>query len=261
MIALTWRHWGVRSSSLIATWLGIVCVSANVVWLMATTQPPTPTPATPLSHAGSSVASRTPYTVRVGGSTRRSSGYTSATEDSMTMALRSDGAFVTQFEHISAPTVLQRTIEFPNGVTDVVDDIRERHMSTLIRPGSSLRARMDPAQNCIVNDRGEPVFPGRIIGRESIVGHDTVMVQSGNATWWLAPDLGCAQLETSRPSAEGAIIEQIANLVIPGEPDGALFYVPGRYNEVPPSVFFELDKNAPETLKRDGAYYSRRPPK
>jgi hypothetical protein len=244
---------------LASLWLVIGGLATNAVWLIAFTQSPTPTPA--LSHRGTPVAARTPYTVILQESTPGPSGDVSP-QGSMTFALRGDGGFVVRYEHLGTPAVIQRTIEFSNGVTVVVDDIREHRTSTLTRMGTSARARMDSARDCIKNDVGEPVFSGQIVAAHEVVaGYDTVKITSSNSTFWLARQLGCAQVKSRAQLSDGVINEQVAILTAAGEPDNALFYVPARYSEVPPSVFYKLDPNVVKTQKLDRSYYARRPPK
>ncbi|HZB26406.1 MAG TPA: hypothetical protein VE379_09760, partial [Vicinamibacterales bacterium] len=132
--------------------------AAHALWLMAAAQSGAPTP-TKLSTGGTPVAARTPYTVVLQESTHGPSG--DVAQSTMTMALRSDGAFLVQFEHSVGP-VHQRTIELPTGGTVVVDDVRHRQTSRSTRSGISFRARMDPARGCVENDIGEIVFPGQV---------------------------------------------------------------------------------------------------
>jgi hypothetical protein len=245
---------------LVAVWLGIGGLAVNAVWLTAFTQTSTPGKTT-LSRTGAPIATSTPYTVVLQESTREPSGKMSL-EGSLTLALREDGAFVTRYEHWSGPAVIQRTIELQNGVTVVVDDIRERRMSTRTRVGTSVRARMDSVRDCIKNDVGELVFPGQLIADRSLVlGYETVRVTSGPSTFWFARQLGCAQVKSSTQLADGVVNEKLAILVVPGEPDSGLFYLPERYTEVPPSSFYELDPNDRDAQQRDRSYYERQPPR
>jgi hypothetical protein len=242
-----------------ALWLVIAALAANAVWLTAFAQPQGPTPEA-LSRAGAPVAARTPYTVVLQESTRGPSGDVSL-QGTMTIALRRDGAFVVRYEHLGTPAaVIQRTIELPTGVTIVVDDVRERRTSTRTRVGMSSRARMDPTQSCIKNDSGELVFPGQIVSdRDLVAGYDTVKIKSGDSTFWFARQMGCANVKSSTRLSEVVLNEKVATLIAPGDPDGALFYVPDRYTEVPPSVFHQLDPNSHEAHTLDRSYFERRP--
>ncbi len=249
----------VRAVILRASWVMILAVVANVAWLRASAQRPTPTPEKS-SSSGAPVAARTPYTVVLQESTRGSSGDVTL-QSTMTMALRSDGAFLMQIEHFRGSPVIQRTIELPTGATVVVDDVRERRTSRWTRQGTSLRARMDSSRGCIKNDIDESVFPGEIVGdADLIAGYDTVKVQSRGSTFWFARQLGCANVKSIMLMPGGGTNEKVATLITPGEPDSALFSVPDRYEEVPPSVFFEMEPNSATARELDRVYFQRRPP-
>jgi hypothetical protein len=251
----------IGAAFLLSLWLVIAALAANTVWVTISAQPEGPAPQQSLSDAGAPVAARAPYTVILQESTQGPDGVVSP-QGTMTLALRSDGAYLVQYEHLGTPFVLLRTIELPTGETVVADDIRERRTTTKIRPGSSQRARMDPRQGCIKNDIGEPVFPGKVVGnRDRVAGYDTVRVLAGTSTLWFSRQLGCAQVKASTPMPTGGVNEKIPTWIYAGEPDAALFYVPDRYQEVPPSVFQQLNPNSREAHAADRFYFQRRPGK
>lgn len=239
-------------------WIAIACLTASALWRTASAQTAPPPRAMGLSQKGAPVAAATPYTVVLQESERRPSGE-AAPQSVMTIALRADGAFVRQFEYHNSLVVIQRSVELPDGVNVVLDDVRERRTAMVTKPGTSVRARMNPAQGCLRNDAAELVFSGEIVGRERIDVYDTVKVQMGSSTSWFAPELGCAELKSVTLLSEGVVNEKIATLIVAGEPDSALFAIPDRYSEVPPSVFYELNPDAKETRAIDRSYYSRRP--
>lgn len=247
----------IRSVVLLGLWLMTAALAANA-WLSAFVQPSTSMQK--LSERGTLVAASTPYTIVLQETTRGPS-EAMTSQGKMTIALRRNGAIVIQYEHLGTPAVIQRTIELPNGVTLVVDDIRERRTSALNRLSASARARMDPSRQCVKNDLGEVVLAGQIISEHDVVaGYDAIRVQSGNSVHWFARQLGCAQIKTSTALSGGTVNEKTPILIAPGEPDTALFYVPERYIEVQPSVFHNLDPSSREAFRLDRFYFERRPP-
>ena len=117
---------------------------------------------------------------------------------------------------------------------------------------------MDPTRGCIHNDLGELVFPGQIASdSDSIAGYETIKVTSDHSTVWFAPQLGCATVKSITRHG-GGTNEKVATRIIPGEPDGALFAVMG-YQEVRPSVFFEMDPDSDAARKMDAVYFRNRP--
>ena len=64
---------------------------------------------------------------------------------------------------------------------------------------------------------------GTVVGRETILGHDTVAVQrtidAGRGTFWLAPDLGCHALRVviEDPVSNRRFVEKRALRINPGE--------------------------------------------
>jgi hypothetical protein len=236
--------------------LVILALSVGTMWLTVSAQRGTPAPER-LSSAGSPVAARNPYTVVLEESTHGPSADVS--QGTMTIALRGDGAVALRFEHFVGTAVIQRTLELPDGVTVVLDDVRERRTTRHTRSGLSFRARMDPTRGCVHNDWGELVFPGQIVSDpDFIAGYETIKVTSDHSTVWFPPQLGCATVKSITRQGGGGTNEKVATRIVPGEPDGALFAVMG-YQEVRPSVFFEMDPDSDAARKMDAVYFRNRP--
>lgn len=250
----------VRSMILVALWVAVTGLGANVVWLAAFAQQAV-IPQVALSSRGEPVAASKPYTVVLQESTRDPSGEV-RTEGTLTMALRSDGGYTERYEHVGGQQALiQRTVDLPSGVTVVIDDVRELRTTTVKRLGTSSRARMDSSRGCIKNNSGEILMAAEIVDdRERVKGYQTVQVKLGETTFWLARDLGCAKVKSRTRLSDGTINEKVAVVITPGEPDDALFHVPDRYNEVQHSIFFGLDPSSRAAIQLDRTYYSRRPP-
>jgi hypothetical protein len=81
---------------------------------------------------------------------------------------------------------------------------------------------------------------------------------SGQTTYWLALDLGCALLKTFTDYGPPASSEKFVEAVAPGEPSDSLFDVPSRFREVPPSVLFHLREHS-AAERFDAQYWVSRP--
>ena len=218
--------------------------------------------ASQLSQRGRPVAARQPYTVRLQETTRSGSGEAKP-QGVVTVALRSNGDFVWLYEHQGlVPPVVHRIIALASGIDITLDDVRERRMSVVKREGASFRARMDPRHGCIRNHLGEIVLAGESLGDGGIIqGYRTLRFKHESSTSWLAPDLGCATLQTLTEFPSGITNHQVAIAVSAGEPSSSLFTVAERHLEVPPSVFHEMDPASPHAQRMDKDYFERRPPR
>ncbi|MGH9682981.1 MAG: hypothetical protein ACRD4S_05155 [Candidatus Acidiferrales bacterium] len=160
-------------------------------------------------------------------------------------ARRSDGATSTRnqsFDQLGHDTGDGRVIDFSDGSEAwVFDDVASVVKSPA--PPALLMAR---ARGAARNAASNCLYPGEtLVGQEQIQGFlaDVVKLKPvGNAemTVWLAPELGCAALETRssdrqpdgtvKPAGETDLVS-----VTMGEPDRSLFEVPSNYASVMPS--------------------------
>ena len=142
--------------------------------------------------------------------------------------------------------------------------------------------RADSGTDCLGTFGGRKVLAGdltaRILGREQLNGLRTVKVEMPKQMHpdlkvWYALDYGC-ELVGQRAVFPDSVDEKFVDRVLPGEPDPALFTIPGNYREVPPS---ELDRAsflrygtyasgtklpaglAEEWRRSDSRYYQERP--
>jgi hypothetical protein len=246
-----------RSLLLRTVWLSIFLLAVNAIWLTTSAaQAPQQ-----LAAGGELVAARQPYTVVLRESLLLPSGDVTG-QGTLTMALRSDGAYAERYEHFGIQNpLIQRTIDLASGINIVVDDIRELQTTRVKRVGAMSRARMDGTKDCLQNSLREVVVPGNIVGKERIDGYATVKTLVNNTTTWFAVDLGCAKVKSRTRLEDGTINQKVADRITPGEPDQSLFFVPARYEEVPPSTFYALDATSKTGLQLDRTYYSLRPPK
>jgi hypothetical protein len=121
---------------------------------------------------------------------------------------------------------------------------------------------MDARHGCIKNDRGELVVAADVIEEGEVVsGHETVKAASAESVYWFARGLGCARLRVITRMPGGGRNVKTSISITAGDPDDALFYVPERYDEVPPSTFYDLNPASPEIQKLDRGYFARRPSK
>lgn len=240
-------------------WLAAGALAAQGAWLVALEQPrPAPPPLS--SSRGAPVAAQTPYTVLLQESTRNADGDVSP-QGTLTVALRADGAYVERYQYLGGQlAVILRTIDLPTGETVIVDDVRERRTTTLRRVGTALPARLDSSQQCTRNSAGETIMPAELRDADALVGgYRAVHLMTGSSSLWLARNLGCAKLRSLTQLPGGVLNEKVAVSVAAGEPDGSLFSVPERYEEVPYSVFYEIEPGSPEAMRLDRIYFSRRP--
>lgn len=112
-------------------------------------------------------------------------------------------------------------------------------------------AKRAATQQCLATVSGERTLKtmGEVfIGNEPVSGWQTVhtRIQQPNSPVidsWHAPGLGCALLKQvigyATPNQTGALVtgrsEKVAEWILAGEPDTALFTIPERYEEVRPS--------------------------
>ena len=73
------------------------------------------------------------------------------------------------------------------------------------------------------------------LGEETIGGYQTVKIGSGIVTEWRALDYGCALVKDRWDFSPTEFTEKELVALVGGEPDAALFDVPVKYREVPPS--------------------------
>jgi len=99
----------------------------------------------------------------------------------------------------------------------------------------------DPTKNCEFALDGAKV--GREVGREQILGIDTIKLETINNTsavgyQWRAPALGCEVLRRFRlfrkDGVDHDISDRVAMRIIPGEPDASYFQIPADYHEMAP---------------------------
>lgn len=199
-----------------------------------------------------------------------------------TVARRSDGA-TARVDSMGGIVGLQageteRHILYLDGhALDVFDGVQ----SVVRFPQLSLKAMafrkeeiVSPPENC--------VFLGdSLVGYGTIRGYKVAKVKNmaigqRTVTAWLAPELGCEQLQyqVEENEADGTTkvtSETRAVSLVTGEPDPKFFDVPDSYNSVQPSLALrkEADKlGAPwndamqqEATRADAAYWGVKPPK
>lgn len=171
--------------------------------------------------------------------------YTGGLEVDRRIAIRADGAAA-----IDSPVAGNnqngldaRTIRFPKEGMYVLISDAARAKSTHYFPRSEPETAAG-APRC----EGKLSHEFRWVGQEQILGFQTHRYESTgrmdtrtfSETQWLAPDLNCLalrflQIASSADGRESRRFERVALSVRVGEPDPALFTVPGAYREVPPS--------------------------
>ncbi len=71
-------------------------------------------------------------------------------------------------------------------------------------------------------------------GEEMVSGYRAVKVRapSQGATWWFAPDYGCAEVKSVFSFPDGQSTEKELVSLVPGEPSPDLYAVPANYREM-----------------------------
>jgi hypothetical protein len=175
-----------------------------------------------------------------------------------TRALRSDGSVVTEVTRIGqkGPTS-QRFINFADGTSIDVDDVRERKSTTYrnimsrILPGTR-----DPKTDCLKDYSGTVVRTDEHLVEHQVVSDVPVdVVVSKIQRLWLAPSLSCATLRSVTVIDGGKSIVSDLVRIEKGEPDPTLFQVPARYQEVAASVLNGLSPGSAVAKSRDKYYF------
>jgi hypothetical protein len=176
-----------------------------------------------------------------------------------TRALRADGTFVYRAFDPTVP-ILQRTIYAADGKVIEINDVGESRSSTLRDlVNSQIVSRRDPASNCLTTFLGRAASTGeRLVGEEVLDGLKVIATVSPNRRAWYAPLLSCELVKLRVNVLNGSPIESFPTTVAEGEPDLALFDVPARYAELPPSLFQGLSKGSAQAQSLDSYYYAHR---
>lgn len=163
---------------------------------------------------------------------------TKVPQATLIVAVRSDGSLMKRFEAVNKPNpVSSRYLVFADGRIVTTDDILEEKT---VRPDrANVRAMFrDPSSNCLRDLNGATVDPTEeVIGRKELLGYLVLALQArtptGTRTVWLAPALGCVQLQLRTVHPSGEMLEQRATRVLAGDPPAEMFDVPKRYRDVP----------------------------
>jgi hypothetical protein len=177
-----------------------------------------------------------------------------------TCAVRSDGSTLIK---LGASETGSRLIWFASGIEVMTND-RLRLKSTVRKPESP--PSRNPGSGCtspgITNEKSW--------GEQTVEGYRAAKVTSGAKdralTTWYALDHGCAKVKSSMGFETGDRSELRLVSLIAGEPEAALFDVPGDYQEGPPSALAgpaAAERCGPPCQehwkRRDAEYYKHRP--
>lgn len=132
-------------------------------------------------------------------------------------------------------TVQVRTLMFPNGSKVELNEVIGKK-STYPSGFQAVQAHRSPDASCLSQD---DLAGGWVSdGTDTIGGHPAVRVRQKTSQRsimaWYALDAGCALVQGRFEHETGVTTQNLASLVA-GEPDQALFQVPGTFQEVPPS--------------------------
>lgn len=194
------------------------------------------------------------------------------------VARRSDGATVTlNFQPQDKQTGTHprvRTITFLDGrFWDVYDSIHAFVKWPATRERTMLqRNLLAPLKDCLLEDSGEYLDKYETWGDVSVAVIRSLPKGSSGTTFWLAPSLGCQQLQTTytQVRSDGSfrlVSEEKFVSIKLGEPEAALFTVPSTYASLIPSNALHeefkhngrpWDSQAQEMAARMDTAYARR---
>lgn len=178
-----------------------------------------------------------PYTVRLIETFHGSDGSAVDTQESI-WAVRSDGASVRHIMQKQSKQTSERTIKFVSGEEIVINELTNIKSTTFEKSVNSARWQRDPSSKCINSFAGTAMtsLPETISGEETVSGYRTVRITANNVTSWYALDYGCALVRDKADWGTGkGYSEHNAVLLVPGEPNEALFRIPVNAREAPPS--------------------------
>ena len=151
----------------------------------------------------------------------------------VTQAIRQDGSLLNMS---STDKGARRSINFSSGIqvdTNESDNTKSSMENRSAKPKSWQR---DPDSKCLNALDGTPFDPDQtLVGEETIAGFRTVKISSGVITSWHALDYGCARVKDIWQFSPTEFTEKELVALNGGEPDAALFQVPAKFREVPPS--------------------------
>lgn len=219
----------------------------------------------------------TPFTLIVKNYVYDSSG-TRGLNSRRVVARRSDGATVTlNFQPQDKQTATHpraREIEFLDGHhLEVYDGIHALVKWPAPRQRTMLqRNLLAPLKDCLLEDSGEYLDKYETLGDVKVAVIRSLPKGSSGTSFWLAPSLGCQQLQTTytqvRPDGSFRIVseEKFVSIKL-GEPEAALFTVPSTYASLTPSAALHeefkhngrpWDSQAQEMAERMETAYARR---
>ncbi len=212
-----------------------------------------------------------PYTVRLIETFHGSDGSAVDTQESI-WAVRSDGASVRHIMQKQSKQTSERTIKFVSGEEIVINELTNIKSTTFEKSVNSARWQRDPSSKCINSFAGTAMtsLPETISGEETVNGYRTVRISANNVTSWYALDYGCALVrDKAEWGNDKGYSEHNAVLLVPGEPDEALFKIPVNAREAPPSErLLSSETNGASNCgakcmellqKFDARYYANRP--
>jgi hypothetical protein len=136
-----------------------------------------------------------------------------------------------------------------------------------------LDGRPDPAKDCLAFREATERYPKQYLGREVIQGVEAIKVLKRvnqiEVTSWLAPSLGCEELqsESRSPDGNGIFISRLVTTKVEQTSDARLFKIPEQYREVAPSVRLKAssalidcpNNDSAGVAALDRAYFRHRP--
>lgn len=194
----------------------------------------------------------------------------------VTEAIRSDGAKVFKYEHLSGNKTSNRIVEDASGLEVIINDpvgVKSTTQRQSVIPASWQR---DPNSKCINSFTGARMNPQpEVINAEEMIGgYKTVKITANNVTSWYAIDYGCAKLKSRTDWGDKSFSEFTLVSLTSGEPAKELFDIPSQARELPPSeriksAYKDSDKRSAncgegclERFRRlDEFYYANRPTK
>lgn len=150
----------------------------------------------------------------------------------ITEAIRHDGS---QVFLTSTDKGTRRALDFASGLKVDTNDLEHTKTSMNRTANNKIRHR-DPNSRCLNSLDGTAFDSDQtLLGEETIAGYKTVKISSGIITSWYALDYGCAKVKDIWQFSPAEYSEKELVALVGGEPDAALFDVPAKYREVPPS--------------------------
>ena len=206
------------------------------------------------AHA-QSITPPPPYTIELA-EVVTSRGYMGKWQDQastgrLVLARRSDGSTLKHYFHAGTD---KDHPAFDDGDMVDVPGNASRHLARFLGTVTTLPANgtgwvtahtqwMTAESGCLLLSGGTTAFGGdvRTVGRDTILGFRTVILEINGRKSWRALDLGCAPLKTEIHLVDdsGRTVDnvQTATRVTVGEPDPSLFDVSGE--ELAPSAVYE----------------------